>query len=115
MKVDLAEVSISPFVINDQAKITDAKADTGEPLSLLHDERGVPLPVRVAEATMREALGLSRAEAKALIAGGYAALAGMAPGGHGDQAQRDAGEGESMALAAFVDCCRSLGALPLGQ
>jgi HK97 family phage prohead protease len=104
-KVDLVEVSIAPFVINEQAKITNAKAEGN--LSLLHDECGNVLTIRNAEATVREALGLSRAEAKALLAGGFAALASMI---QGPTSRRDAGDEE--ALAALVAGCRESGLLP---
>jgi HK97 family phage prohead protease len=101
--VDLVEVSFAPYVINEQARVTSAKALTA---SLLRDESGKCLTIRDAEAMVRDALGLSRSDAKALLAGGYAALAGMRSE---DEPRRDAGDDP---LAAFVAAARGAGLAP---
>ncbi len=65
--VELYEISVVSFPMNTSAVITSAK-------SMLLDGDGNLVDVRTAEQVLRETLGLSARQAKAMIAGGYKAM-----------------------------------------
>ena len=66
LDLDLMELSIVPFGMNDQAVVTSAK-------NLFKDETGELKDIRAFEKILREA-GLSRTEAKALLAKGFSGV-----------------------------------------
>ena len=69
-KADLWEISIVTFPMLPQARVSEVKHD--------HSNRSRPLPtVRAFERWLTRDAGLSRREAKTVIADGYAALTGM--------------------------------------
>lgn len=65
IEIDLMEVSIAPFAMNEQAMVTSAKS--------LVDDQGKLLTKRDVEKVLRDA-GLSKRQSKAFISGGYGAL-----------------------------------------
>ena len=66
IEVELIEISIAPWAMNQQAMVTGVKA--------LQDEEGQILTKREVEKVLREAFKLSRRQAKAFIGGGYDVL-----------------------------------------
>jgi uncharacterized protein len=74
-QVDLYEVSVVPMAMNDDARVTSVKGRT--------------VTIRDLERELREGLGLSKREAKALLAEGYTGLLGCRDGGQGGPGSGD--------------------------